>query len=173
MGRRRFLTAVLGLSMSLLVGCGYHLVRSPSEEAGIDVAVSAVSLQGSPQEVSLRLRKHLRDGLNRVPGHRYRAHADTRLVAEIQLPRNQPVGFDADGFSGMYTVNVAVELKLERAGRTVWASGTVEGRRGYTPGDSPYVTSAARQRALEWAITSALDEALSRLGYRDVEGEAS
>ena len=173
MVRRSFLTKLLALSASLLVGCGYQLVRSESAGGRIGVGVSAVSLRGAPQALGLRLRAYLREALNRVPGHRHQAGADTRLVTEVQLPHSQPVGFDADGVSGMYTVIVVVELKLEQAGHTVWASGTVEGRKGYTPGDSPYATSAARQRALEWAITSALDEALLRLGYRDFDGGTS
>ena len=153
--------------LMLLTSCGYHLVGQGGGVGVIPADVRTLSIIGSgeAQQVLSPLRQRLSSESFSLIEHDNIADEEHHATLRLHLSPHtyNPSAYDVAGVAIQYRMVLSGSLKVDRAGKVIWQSGTIQ-RWGdvFVSGD-PTSIEASRERLLRDLRKQWLQDAMGRL----------
>jgi outer membrane lipopolysaccharide assembly protein LptE/RlpB len=153
--------------LMLLTSCGYHLVGQGGGVGVVPADVRTLSIvdSGGAQQMLSPLRQRLSSESFSLIEHDNIADEEhhARLRLQISPVAFNPSAYDVAGVAIQYRMVLSGSLRLDRGGKVIWQSGTIQ-RWGdvFVAGD-PTSIEASRERLLRDLRKQWLQDAIGRL----------
>jgi outer membrane lipopolysaccharide assembly protein LptE/RlpB len=151
----------------LLTSCGYHLVGQNDGMGAIPADVRTLSIisSGEAQQMLVLLRQRLNSERYSLIEHDSITDEEHHVTVRLHVSpvTFNPSAYDAAGVTIQYSMVFSGSLQVERMGKFIWKSGTIQ-RLGdvYVAGD-PTSIEASRERLLRDLRKQWLQDVMGRL----------
>lgn len=151
----------------LLASCGYHLVGQGEGSGAIpaDVHTASISVSGSDQKIQTQLRQRLGSAHYALIEQKDVTDAESHAIIRVNIApvSFNPSAYDAAGVASQYGMVFSGSLLVERMGKTIWQSGTIQKLGNVYVSGGPTSIEASRERLLKDLRKQWLQDAVGRL----------
>ena len=165
---RFFSLAWLALAAcALLTSCGYHLVGHGGGSGAIpaDVQTVSISVSSNDPKVASQLRRRLTSAHYAVIDAKNITAPGSHAVIRVNLAPVSfaPSAYDASGVASQYGMVFSGSLAVDRNGKTIWQSGTIQAQGSVYVSGGPASIEASRNRLLQDLRQDWIQDAVGRL----------
>ena len=166
--KHRFGLALLALIASaLLASCGYHLVGHGDGSGAIpaDVQTVSITVSGDDPKVLSQLRRRLDSAHYAIIEAKDATDLEHHAIIRVQMApvSFNPSAYDASGVANQYGMVFSGSLSVERGGKTIWQSGTIQEQGNVYVSGGPASIEASRERLLQDLRQDWVRDAVGRL----------
>ena len=168
MSRYATKVGLLAWLLSLLLGgCGYHLVGHDDGSGAIpaDVQTVSIAVSGDDTKVANLLRHRLESPRYTIIDAKDAMDLERHAMVRVNLTPVSfaPSAYDASGVASQYGMVFGGSIAVDRNGKTIWQSGTIQQQGNVYVSGGPTSIEASRERLLKDLRQAWVKDAVGRL----------